>query len=134
MADKPIKVAVLEGDFAALSLLGFPLGVSIQLQQSNLNLADALWIAKSLNSGFSVSFFWPAQVTGSKAKRKRKRRKSKQTKANALSASSHKEAISKPASKVSRELPSPKAELLNNAIHPCMPTNNQPSWIISTRQ
>jgi len=60
MADKPIKVAVLEGDFAALSLLGFPLGVAIQLQQSNLNLADALWTAKSSNSGFSVSFFWPA--------------------------------------------------------------------------
>ena len=73
----PIKVAVLEGDFAALSLLGFPLGVAIQLQQSNLNFADVLWAAKSSNSGFSVSFFWPAQVSGSKTKRKRKRRKSK---------------------------------------------------------
>ena len=41
MADKPIKVALLEGDFAVLSLLGFPLGLTIQLQQSNLNLADA---------------------------------------------------------------------------------------------
>ena len=39
----------------------------------------------------------------------------------------HKEAISKSASKVPRELSSPKAEFLNNAIHPCMmPTNNQP--------
>ena len=57
MADKPIKVAVLEGDFAALSLLGFPLGLAIQLQQSNLNLADALWTAKSSNSGFSVILF-----------------------------------------------------------------------------
>ena len=53
----PIRVAVLEGDFAALSLLGFPLGVAIQLQQSNLNFADVLWAAKSSNSGFSVSFF-----------------------------------------------------------------------------
>ena len=95
------------------------------VQQSNLNLADALWTAKSSNSGFSVSFIWPAQVTGSKTKRKRKRRKSKQAKCNALSASSHKEAISKPASKVPREFPSPKAEFPNNAIHPCMPTNNQ---------
>ena len=57
MADKPIKVAVLEGDFAALSLMGFPLGLAIQLQQSILNLADALWTAKSSNSGFSVSTF-----------------------------------------------------------------------------
>ena len=64
---------MLESDFAALSLLGFPL--QLQLQQSNLNLADALWTAKSSNSGFSVRFFWPAQVTGSKTKRKRKRRK-----------------------------------------------------------
>ena len=72
MADRPIKVALLEGDFAVLSLLGFPLGLTIQLQQSNLNLADALWTAKSSKSGFSVSFYWPAQVTTSKTKRKRK--------------------------------------------------------------
>ena len=31
MADKAIKVAVLEGDFAALSLLGFPIGLAKQL-------------------------------------------------------------------------------------------------------
>ena len=45
MADKPIKVALLEGDTAALSLLLFPLGFTLQVQQSNLNLADALWTA-----------------------------------------------------------------------------------------
>ena len=55
-----VKVALLEGDFAVLSLLGFPLRPTIQLQQSNLNLADALWTAKSSKSGFSVSFYWPA--------------------------------------------------------------------------
>ena len=71
VADKPIKVALLEGDFPVLSLLGFPVGLTIQLQQSNLNLADALWTAKSSKSGFSVSFYWPAQVTKSKTKRKR---------------------------------------------------------------
>ena len=127
MADKPIKVALLEGDFAVLSLLGFPLGLTIQLQQSNLNLADALWTAKSSKSGFSVSFYWPAQVTVSKTKRKRKRRKSKQAKAfiNAVSASSHKEVTSKPDSKVQRELSPPKVEVPNNATHPCVPTENQ---------
>ena len=45
MANRPINVTLLEGDFAVLSLLGFPLGLTIQLQQSNLNLADALWTA-----------------------------------------------------------------------------------------
>ena len=129
MADRPIKVALLEGDFAVLSLLGFPLGLTIQLQQSNLNLADALWTAKSSKSGFSVSFYWPAQVTTSKTKRKRKRRRSKQAKAfnNAVSASSHKEVTSKPDSKVQRELSPPTAEVPNNATHPCMPsTEKQP--------
>ena len=48
--DKPIKVTLLESDFAVLSLLGFPLGLTIQLQQSNLNLTDALWTAKSSKS------------------------------------------------------------------------------------
>ena len=38
-----MKVVWLEGDVAALSLLAFPLGLAIQLQQSNWNLADALW-------------------------------------------------------------------------------------------
>ena len=54
--------------------------------------------------------------------------KSKHAKAfiNADSASSHKEATSKPDSKVQRELSPPKAEVPNNATHPCMPTNNQP--------
>ena len=52
--------------------------------------------------------------------------KSKQAKAfiNADSASSHKEATSKPDSKVQRELSPPKAEVPNNATHPCMPTEN----------
>ena len=57
MADKPIKMAVLEGDFAALSLLGFPLGLAIQLQQSNLNLADAYGLL-SLQTVASLSFFF----------------------------------------------------------------------------
>ena len=54
MANRPINVTLLEGDFAVLSLLEFPLGLTIQLQQSNLNLADALWTAKSSKGGFSV--------------------------------------------------------------------------------
>ena len=37
MADKAIKVAVLEGDFASLCALGFPLPLSLQLQQTELS-------------------------------------------------------------------------------------------------
>ena len=62
MADRPIKVAVLEGDFASLSELGFPLVLSLQLQQSCLRLSDAMWTAKSTNGGWA------------RVKRKRKRR------------------------------------------------------------
>ena len=60
MANKPIKVIVLEGDFASLPAIGFPLAISLQLQQSCLRLPDATWTAKSTNGGFSVSLFWHA--------------------------------------------------------------------------
>ena len=42
MADKPITVAVLEGDFASLPTFGFPLALSLQLQQSCLRLGDVM--------------------------------------------------------------------------------------------
>ena len=47
MADRSIRVAVLEGDFASLSAAGFPLSLSLQLQESALKLSDAMWTAKS---------------------------------------------------------------------------------------
>ena len=79
MADKAIKVAVLEGNFASLCALGFPLSLSLQLQQSCLRLDEAMWTAKSTTGGFSVSFFWPAPDLKSEVqlKRKRKRRRAK---------------------------------------------------------
>ena len=54
MADRAIKVSVLEGNFA-LRNLGLPLSVSIQLQEMGLRLPDALWTVRSSSSGFSVS-------------------------------------------------------------------------------
>ena len=78
MADKPIKVLLLEGDFAPLSALGFPLSLSLQLQHSCMSLADAMWTAKSTKDGFSVSFFWPVSDSAkpdAQPKRKRKRRR-----------------------------------------------------------
>ena len=56
MADG-IKVLVLGKEFAALCRLGLSVSLSLQLQQSGLELADALWTAKSSGSGFSVSLF-----------------------------------------------------------------------------
>ena len=84
MADRAIQVAVLEGYFASLSALGFPMPLSLQLQQSDLRLNAAMWTAKSSKAGFSVSFFWPVANPDDpgvkslkKKKRRRKRRKAK---------------------------------------------------------
>ena len=98
MADKAIKVAVLEGDFASLCALGFPLSLSLQLQQSCLRLNEAMWTAKSTSGGFSVSFFWPAPDLKSQVQpKKRKRRRAKARKMAP--------AIMKPADKLTPEPP-----------------------------
>ena len=39
LADKAIRIAVLEGDFASLCALGLPLSLGVQLQQSCLKLS-----------------------------------------------------------------------------------------------
>ena len=48
-----IKVLVLGKEFATLCRLGLPVSLCLQLQQSGLKLAGALWTAKSPGSGFS---------------------------------------------------------------------------------
>ena len=79
MADS-IKVVVLEADFGALSRLGLPISLSLQLQQSGLKLEDALWTARSSGSGFSVSLFWPSEAKSNKrVKRKRNLMKAKKS-------------------------------------------------------
>ena len=77
MADN-IKVVVLEADYAALCRLGLPTSLSLQLQQSSLKLADALWTARASGTGFSVNLFWPAAAKATK--RGRKKRKVMKTK------------------------------------------------------
>ena len=47
-------MAVLEGNFASLSAAGFPLSLSLQLQESALKLFDAMWTAKSTTAGGMV--------------------------------------------------------------------------------
>ena len=51
MVANNIKVVVVEADFAALCRLGFPISLSLQLQQSGLTLADALWTARASGHG-----------------------------------------------------------------------------------
>ena len=76
MADRAIRVAVLEGYFASLSALGLPMPLSLQLQQSDLRLNAAIWTAKSSKAGFSVSFFWPvANPDDSEVKSSRKKKR-----------------------------------------------------------
>ena len=79
MADRAVKVAVLEGDFVALCNLGLPFSISYQLQEKGLKLPDALWTVKSSISGFSVSLFWPSSLLQHESlkKRKRQRKRSK---------------------------------------------------------
>lgn len=74
MVDRAIKVAILEGDFAAICDLGFPLALSPQLQTNALKLYESLWTAKSSGSGFSVSLFWPStKVSHMKSPKKNRR-------------------------------------------------------------
>ena len=91
MADRAIKVAVLEGDYASLCALGLPLSLSIQLQQSCLKLCGAQWTARSTDGGFSVSLFWPSAPEKVKCgamlkKKKRKRRKRGKARVQAVQA------------------------------------------------
>ena len=75
---------MLEGDFATLSVAGFPLSLSMQFQTSGLKLSDAMWTAKSSNGGFSVSFFWPSvssKAATDKEKKQKRRRRKRKTKA-----------------------------------------------------
>ena len=82
MVDRAIKVAVLEGDFAAICDLGFPFSLSLQLQSCDLKLSEAIWTAKSSSSGFSVSLYWPSAAMAEKVKPKRNRRRRKRPKAS----------------------------------------------------
>ena len=93
MVDRAIKVSVLEGDFASLSTVGFPLSLCIQLQLSQLKLKEAMWTAKYTSGGFSVNFFWPTSApekvnVQSKKKRKRKRKPKAKTGVTVPSSSS----------------------------------------------
>ena len=82
MVDRAIKVALLEGDFAAICDLGLPFSLSLQLQSFGLKLSEAMWTAKSSSFGFSVSIFWPSDVMSERMKTKKKRRHRKRPKAS----------------------------------------------------
>ena len=56
MVDRAIQVAVLEGDFAAICHLGLPFSLSLQLHSCDLKLSEAMWIAMSSSSGWTVLY------------------------------------------------------------------------------
>ena len=62
MVDRAIKVALLEGNFAAICDLELSFSLSLQLQSFGLKLSEAMWTAKPSSSSFSVSLFWPSVV------------------------------------------------------------------------
>ena len=81
-APSAISVLVVEGEFTALHKLGFPLPALATMQEAGFSLRDACWDVKKSLSGFSVSFFWPADKVSAVAKahnpttkRKRRRRR-----------------------------------------------------------
>ena len=58
----PIRVCVLEGVYAHLPRLGFPLSVAAELC-----FDSAKWLTCQSGGGFSVTFFWPSLPGGRKA-------------------------------------------------------------------
>ena len=57
MADK--QICVLEESYAKLANAGVPVSLCLQLQQHKLSLANAQWTQEKLDTGYSMSFFWP---------------------------------------------------------------------------
>ena len=74
-SDAAIRVYVLEGQYAQLSYLGFPVSLLIELQRAGLRLDNAKWSTRLSDAGFSVSFFWPAARPRASAHRRRRKRK-----------------------------------------------------------
>ena len=86
MADRPIRVSVLEQPFTSLQDLGTPVPVCFQMQHLGVMLETVHWTAKQTNACFSVSLFWPTlaghSTTGcvpakKHSKRRRRRRKNR---------------------------------------------------------
>ena len=68
-----ICVCVLEGQYAQLSNLGFPVSLAVELQEGGFCLDNAKWSSRLSDAGFSVSF-WPI-VRTTQHHRHRRRRK-----------------------------------------------------------
>ena len=123
MADRAIKVAVLEGNFAALSNLGLPLSVSIQLQEMGLKLSTALWTVRSSSSGFSVSLFWPNENVTVRRHKRRRRRRAKAKSLGTKAANQYLEPTTSPAE-------SPKSSRSGTTpidAHPSLPRDKSPT-------
>ena len=120
MADKAIRVAVLEGDFTTLCALGFPLSLGVQLQQSCLKLSEAHWTAKSNSGGFSVSFFWPAPENVNKVqlKMKKKRKRKRRQRGKVQAQATHVTAATPPKESTTSEPPKPSSFAMVAPVNP----------------
>ena len=60
MADTCGKIAVLvvDGNYCALCVIGFPLPALAAMQEARVQLGQDCWDVKQSTSGMSVSFFW----------------------------------------------------------------------------
>ena len=57
---------VIDGKLLRCTIkLGFPLPALASMQEAGFNLRDACWDVKKSLSGFSLSFFWPAETRAS---------------------------------------------------------------------
>ena len=72
MADK--RICVLEDSYAKLANAGVPVSICLQLQQHKLSLANAQWTQEKLDTGYSMSFFWPLIPPKHAKKRSTKRK------------------------------------------------------------
>ena len=77
-----IRVYVLEGPYAQLSTLGFPVSLVLELQQGGLRLDNAKWSSRRSDAGFSVSFFWPVALTPRRRRHRQRRKPRGQTNFN----------------------------------------------------
>ena len=68
-----IRVCVLEGQYAQLSNLGFPVFLAVELQQGGLCLDNAKWSSCLSDAGFLVSFFWPIVRTTQRRQHRQRR-------------------------------------------------------------
>ena len=76
MAADSTRVLTLDGVYAKLSNLGFPVSLSVEMQSRGLKLDSSNWTVRLSDEGFSISLFWP-HSKGQLVPARRKKRRAK---------------------------------------------------------